>query len=671
MEYEDFIVRIGPSVEPERYAVSASSATEGEAHSCFAPPFDETQLENFVLRVGLTRRGVRRIHSQEWEAAQAFGQRLYNALFCDELHALFIASRNAAHRNSKGLRVKIVLDAPALANYPWEYLYDPTQSRFLTLFEATPIVRYIELNAPLSPLHVAPPLRVLVLASSPVDFPPLDIQREHANLSRALQELQTQGLVALTWLENATVEAFRDVLLRNTFHIFHFIGHGGFDPAHNDGILLFEDDAHKGRRVSAERISILLGNHPTLRLAILNACEGARTSVRDPFAGAAMTLVRSAGIPAVVAMQFEITDDASIAFSRGLYGAIAAGRPVDAAVTQARLAVFADDNDVEWGTPVLYLRAPDGIIFSTVPADEAARLGRERAERQERLEAEQRTQAEHDRQERERVAREQAERERAEKMERLYQAARSNLASDQLAEAITTLDELLAIDPNYPPALELSRQVQAAQTERARQTAERAEQARVERERLDAERQAHAAAQAGQTTAFAAKPQAEQELPVPGRTEESPVALAESILPAPAATGRRFSIPGWLVAIGIVAFVAFGAYVVLPTLSPKPLARPTVMIQSPPNGAQFREGEVITVQSTSRDPLGIARVELVADGAVVRVDGPPTPAGPVEFTLVQQWMAAPGGHTLSVRAFSSTGAASDPAIVSVTVMPAR
>ncbi len=211
-------------------------------------------------------------------------------------------------------------------------------------------------------MRVVAPLRLLVLTSSPADYPPLNVERECGNLSQALGELLTNGQLEITWLKSATMESLAEALLRQEFHVFHFIGHGGFEESSNDGVLVFEDLARRGCRVSAERVAILLGNHPTMRLAVLNACEGGRTSIQDPFAGAAMTFVRCAGIPAVVAMQFEITDEASISFSRGLYSAVAAGKRIDAAVTQARLAIFAQGNDIEWATPVLYLRAPDGVI---------------------------------------------------------------------------------------------------------------------------------------------------------------------------------------------------------------------------------------------------------------------------------------------------------------------
>ncbi len=62
-------------------------------------------------------------------------------------------------------------------------------------------------------------------------------------------------------------------------------------------------------------------------------------------------------------MQFEITDDAALTFAAYFYEALAQGDPVDGAVAHARLGIFASGNDVEWGTPVLFLRSADGRVF--------------------------------------------------------------------------------------------------------------------------------------------------------------------------------------------------------------------------------------------------------------------------------------------------------------------
>jgi hypothetical protein len=109
-------------------------------------------------------------------------------------------------------------------------------------------------------------------------------------------------------------------------------------------------------------LGTLLHDEDTLRLAVLNACEGARAARTDPFAGTAQCLIQQ-GIPAVIAMQFEISDEAAITLTREFFGALADDYPVDAALAEARKALFTEGSGVEWGTPVLYMRAPDGRIF--------------------------------------------------------------------------------------------------------------------------------------------------------------------------------------------------------------------------------------------------------------------------------------------------------------------
>ncbi|RIK27143.1 MAG: hypothetical protein DCC52_09585 [Chloroflexi bacterium] len=409
VEYLDFYLTIGPRTSRNRYSVSARSETAGEAAGFFVPPLNDEQLENFVLKIGLTRRGVRRIGSSEWRAAQEFGRKLFQAIFSDQVRDILVASHNDALRQDKGLRLKLSLQAPELADYPWEFLYDPGNAQFLALFEETPLIRYVDLPRPIQPLAVAPPLRILAVASSPRDYEALDIARERRNLDQALVDLLPTGQIELEWLPSANLDFLRAQLLKREYHIFHFIGHGGFDPAKQDGLLVFETETQSARLVSGERLAILLGNHRTLRLAVLNACEGARTSRQDPFAGSAMTLVRTGNIPAVVAMQFEVTDTAAIDFAHGFYAAISAGRPVDAAVGHGRQAIFTRDNDVEWGTPVLYLRAADGYIFR-FDAEAQRKRAKEAQAAAVVAEAERRAQ---EQAEQERLAREKLEQERA------------------------------------------------------------------------------------------------------------------------------------------------------------------------------------------------------------------------------------------------------------------
>ena len=56
------------------------------------------------------------------------------------------------------------------------------------------------------------------------------------------------------------------------------------------------------------------------------------TEPRDPYGGMAQGLVQQ-GATAVVAMQFPISDPAAMMFTGKFYGALAAGLPVDQAVS--------------------------------------------------------------------------------------------------------------------------------------------------------------------------------------------------------------------------------------------------------------------------------------------------------------------------------------------------
>jgi formylglycine-generating enzyme required for sulfatase activity len=368
LDFDLLIERAG-----EGYTARVLNSPAGQATAHFSLPFSELELENFLLRVGRTRRGVRRLELPEMEAAKSFGGRLFQAVFGDAVRGCFRSSLDEASRQDAGLRIRLRLaDAPELADVPWEYLYNPALNRFLSLSADTPLVRYLDLPERIRPLAVKPPLRVLVMISSPSDHPPLDVEGEWARLREALGDLEQRGLVALERLEDATLMALQRRLRRGEYHIFHFIGHGGFDERAQDGVLLLEDEHGRGRPVSGQYLGTLLHDERTLRLAILNACEGARTSRTDPFAGTAQSLVQQ-GIPAVIAMQFEITDEAAITLAHEFYAALADGYPVDGALAEARKAIFAQENDVEWGTPVLYMRSPDGRIFDVERVSEEER----------------------------------------------------------------------------------------------------------------------------------------------------------------------------------------------------------------------------------------------------------------------------------------------------------
>ena len=376
MNYLDFDLSIEAIDAPTgRYRARVTSP-QGEASAEFDLPFSPLELENYILKMGRPRQGRRGLNSPEGRTAEEFGRKLYDAIFQGAVRDCLRSNLNAVNQRAdeqaeQGLRLRLRLTAaPALADWPWEFLYDSAFRRFFAHSATTPIVRYLDLPQRIQPLAVQPPLKILVMIASPTDYGQLDVEAEWRKVQDALANLTQRGLVTLTRLEKATLSALQRQLRREQYHIFHFIGHGGFDQGAQEGVLLLENENGQVRRVAGGTLGALLHDHRSLRLAVLNACEGARTAQSDPFAGVAQILVQQ-GIPAVIAMQFEITDQAAIIFAHEFYSALADRYPVDGALAEARKAILADGNDVEWGTPVLYLRAQDGEIFKIDPAARA------------------------------------------------------------------------------------------------------------------------------------------------------------------------------------------------------------------------------------------------------------------------------------------------------------
>jgi hypothetical protein len=361
LDYQELKIRISRDAAGG-YRTFAEGPS-GNASGSFVPPYSTDELDEILReisgQVGRARR--RRVEAPDTARVKHFGGVLFDALFQDDVRDLYSGSLRAAEDENEGLRVTLALkDAPELMLVPWEFLYD--EPNFLAISELTPIVRYLDLRKSREPIAIDPPLRILAMVSSPIGVVELDVDREIQNIDRALARLKAEGAVEITWLDNATLDELQSCLLGGPYHVFHYIGHGEYDDEQEDGVLLLEDDRGRADPVSGVNLGATLAPHRTLRLATLNSCEGGRTADDDPFAGVATSLVQSQ-IPAVIAMQFEITDRMASVFSEWLYKSLAGGLPVDSALSQARLAMFNRRSGVEWGTPVLFMRVQDGRIF--------------------------------------------------------------------------------------------------------------------------------------------------------------------------------------------------------------------------------------------------------------------------------------------------------------------
>ncbi|WP_320772878.1 CHAT domain-containing protein [Streptomyces sp. CRN 30] len=360
-----------------RYHITARSSIGGEGVADAGRTPDGLLLGQRLqrLRIALLSSAVprRRVPSNDEAAVQQLGKALFDKLFIDEVRYLFDTTRQQAAQQNRPLRLVLRFRSPEFAALPWEFLYDARRDDYLSL--SMPLVRYAEIPETVRPLLVAPPLRILGMSARPAQFDALDVEAEKTRLQRALSHLVRDRLVELTWVRGETWRDLVHALDSGRWHVLHLVAHGAFDEVAKEGVIYLpgEDGTTYGLRASL--LARVVSLHPSLRLVSLNACESAMASTTDLFSSSASTLVRR-GVPAVLAMQFEITDDAAIEFTSSFYEGLASGRPIDVAVRNARLELsLARPYSLEWGTPVLHLRQSDGRIFDVLPKRPPRRPG--------------------------------------------------------------------------------------------------------------------------------------------------------------------------------------------------------------------------------------------------------------------------------------------------------
>ncbi|MBX3011385.1 MAG: CHAT domain-containing protein [Caldilineaceae bacterium] len=343
------------------YTARVLGSPTGEAHGTFQTPLAADDLHHFQQQIGA--QAALLSHTELQALLKLVGGRLFDALFQEKLLLALERSLDEAARQNATLRIKLRLhESPALLHLPWEYLYHPQRQRFLSQSMTTSFVHFLELPTPPASLTVALPLRMMVVIANPTDLAPLDVEREWTNLQTALSDLIQRGMVIVDRLPAATKAGLQSALRRQEYHILHFVGHGVFDEENQAGSLLFTTSHGLADPMLASDLARLLHNERTLRLVLLNACESAQTGVTNPFGGVAQALVQQ-GVPAVVAMRYPISDEAAVTFSHEFYAALADGYSVDAALTEARVAIATRLGNGEWGVPQLIMHAKDGMLW--------------------------------------------------------------------------------------------------------------------------------------------------------------------------------------------------------------------------------------------------------------------------------------------------------------------
>ena len=382
---------------------------------------------DWMVEVGLVTEERNDFHN---DLQKVIGQAIYESLFPEERkearQLLQRALAQAGAREQLHIQIEFsqyVERRGRLPDYPWELAHDGDQflarkqvvfSRFIAFLENTPNLPPVE------------KINVLLVSSTAYDrslglkpLLPSESNAIYEALTKTEQDQETDKKISVTRLESPTFKDFGDYLTENRRekapHIIHFDGHGFFGKRCDycltmhkkvsdrecrecgkslqdksfQGYLLFEPDEDCKQNADADyvsaqeiaeqlqKVSLEQSEAHGLRLVVMSACKtGMALGSDSVFNGVAQRLIQHQ-VPAVVAMQYNVTVGGAKAFSERFYRAICNKFPITQAVSLGQNAMREGN---QWYRPVLYLRWHDnegGQLFAYTEAVSEVSLSRE------------------------------------------------------------------------------------------------------------------------------------------------------------------------------------------------------------------------------------------------------------------------------------------------------
>lgn len=302
---------------------------------------------------------------------QEIGSQLFDFVFQRQVLELYEKCFEAT-KNVQPLLIRLRVKHPGLAYVPWETLYDKKHRFYLTTSQNTPFIRAVEDDRDLPRLSSSQPIRILGMAArvkvlNGIALDQIEVDAEQVAIKKALGDLNDGQRAKLSWIPSAKARDLNRRFLRGDegrrWDIFHFIGHGGHDASKGMGfIVVQEESGSRGARLYADDLrGFLTQPGQTPSLVVLNSCSGAQGEPGSLFSSTAAELIQG-GVAAVIAMQFEISDNMGIAFAETFYTYLVEKIPIQAALAHTRAELKARQFG-EWISPVLYMRGLDGKIF--------------------------------------------------------------------------------------------------------------------------------------------------------------------------------------------------------------------------------------------------------------------------------------------------------------------
>ena len=301
-----------------------------------------------------------------------FGSQLFDFIFQRTVLELYGEGYARAKNAGQPLSIRLRVTHPGLSYVPWETLYDRTNGFYLATSQETLLTRAVDDHVGDNVPRGGRPIRVLAMTAHAkvlhgIALDSIDVDAEQVAMKKAFGDLNDGKRIKLSWTVSAQARELYRRFIRGDegkpWDIFHFIGHGGYDPVKKMGfIVVQEEGGAKGIPLYSDDLrSIICQPGQTPGLVVLSSCTGAQSEPGVLFSSVAEQLIRG-GVPAVIAMQFEISDNMGIAFSNTFYSYLVEDISIQSALAHTRRELKARSYG-EWISPVLYLRGLNGEIL--------------------------------------------------------------------------------------------------------------------------------------------------------------------------------------------------------------------------------------------------------------------------------------------------------------------
>jgi tetratricopeptide (TPR) repeat protein len=357
-----------PAVKPVAQTVSlrqAEVAPPDAQHTAVKREFDYplsymTEFEVNQLDVAARDPAVR------IERLKAYGAKLYSEIFGAEVEKLWQEAK--ARSGFLVACIRIAPEAVGLEALPWETMFDGEE--FIAAGARSGMSR-LPLDIPaqdgLDPVPL--PLKMLAVISSPLDLDDnhrLQIEREQEILLQAVNTPAGRGRLQVDFEDEAKLDILESSLEAG-YQILHFTGHG-ISPKDGGGLLLEDAKGESRPAATTEILQSLQKAEAALRLAVISGCQTARTLHVAGFRDLARGLAHRK-IPAVIAMQFSISDAGGLKFAEALYPKLVEGRSIEEAMSAARrVLLHCDDPYLQGDALAPVLIAASGRCLQTTAA---------------------------------------------------------------------------------------------------------------------------------------------------------------------------------------------------------------------------------------------------------------------------------------------------------------